>query len=116
VKKRKRALDLRPLQESRDHPHNLGIAHLCVIEPWSIDQHHFASVNGERFGELDLGCTRKKVGPYFEVVGSAREVHELSKRWAKKFVRIESVDRWGDYSFHTEDFPLPVTPISLEVS
>lgn len=70
-------LDVRPLQESRDHPKNLGIAHLRVIESRGIDQHHFAPVKGERFGELDIRCTRKKVGPDFEVVRSACEVHEL---------------------------------------
>ena len=84
-------LDICPLQESRNHPQNLGTAHLRVIE-LSIEQHHFAPVNGERFGGLDLGCTRKKVVPYFEVVGSAREVHELLNRWAKRFVRIKRVD------------------------
>ena len=76
-------LDVRPLQENCNHPQDPGIAHLRVIEPWSIDQHHVTSVKGERFGELDLRGARNKVSPYFEVVGSTREVRELWEEYAK---------------------------------
>ena len=75
----KGTLDSRPLQKSRDHPQDLGIIHLRIVEPWSIDQHHFTPVKGEWSGELDLRCARQKVGPYFEVVESTRKIHKLLK-------------------------------------
>lgn len=70
---------VRPLQESSNHPQNLGIAHLRVVESRSVNQHHLMSVDGERFGELALRCTRNKVGSYFKVFRSTCEICELSK-------------------------------------
>ena len=48
---------LRGCQEKRDHLQNLCIA-LRSVEPWGVDEGHRSPVEGEFFGELDLGSPR----------------------------------------------------------